>query len=329
MKIVSIDIGENALKMLYYSGDQVKKYIFAEMPNDMVRNGTIVSMDAMADFIRDVAKEHGIPKGKAAIILPSALVHTRVVTVPMLTEQQLRYNLPYEFKDYLETEKNKYFFDYAVLGTEQDENGEDSGFRLFACATLKSTIAEYRAMLHRAGFKLVKAIPPECSYGALFDGMEGEGEHCIVDLGYSNTRLWIYSGGEYNTSRIIDYGMVTLQQIIADEMGVDFHMARTYMNTNFENVLQSPACMEIYSQLAYEIVKAIHFFNYNNRESSLQGVYLCGGGAVIEQLREAIDQATKLDVFSEEDLYQADNKPEEPWLYVQAYGTVMDMRGED
>lgn len=36
----------------------------------MVENGSILSMDAMADFIRTQAKAHHLPKAEAAVILP-------------------------------------------------------------------------------------------------------------------------------------------------------------------------------------------------------------------------------------------------------------------
>ena len=71
-------------------------------------------MDAMADFLRQTAKSNGIPLTHAALVLPSTEVFTRELVMPAMTEQQLLYNLPYEFRDYLTEEKNKYFFDYSM-----------------------------------------------------------------------------------------------------------------------------------------------------------------------------------------------------------------------
>ena len=84
-----------------------------------------------------------------------------------MTDGQLLYNLPFEFKDYLTQEKNKYYFDYAVQDTVKDEEGNVKELQLFVCATLKSTVEEYRAMLRRAGFNLKVAMPEECAYAAL------------------------------------------------------------------------------------------------------------------------------------------------------------------
>ena len=48
-KIVGFDIGENSVKMAYYAGKTLKKTVMAELPDAMVSQGRILSMDAMAE----------------------------------------------------------------------------------------------------------------------------------------------------------------------------------------------------------------------------------------------------------------------------------------
>ena len=58
------------------------------------------------------------------------------ITVPAMTEEELGLNLPFEFRDYIADDKDKYSFDYAVLGMQRDaagnpvENGYPRGPRL-------------------------------------------------------------------------------------------------------------------------------------------------------------------------------------------------------
>ena len=153
-KIVGLDIGKNSVKMAYFVGRELKRTAKLELPDAMVSGGRILSMDAMADFLHDAAKGSGIPLTNAALVVPASEVYTRVITLPAMTEQQLFYNLPYEFRDFLTEEKSKYFFDYAVRRIVNDETGHPKEMELFACAILKTTVEGYRAMLHRAGFRL-------------------------------------------------------------------------------------------------------------------------------------------------------------------------------
>ena len=191
-KLVGFDIGENSVKMVYFSGRELKRAITAELPDAMVSNGRILSMDAMADFIRDMAKGYGIPLTNAAMVLNTGDHFVRSVTLPLMTEQQLRYNLPYEFRDFLTEEKNRYFFDYSMQGILNGSDGQPEKMELFACAMLKSSVEEYRAMFRRAGFRQRVLTPDESAYGALLEehiahhGGE-DTDRCIVSLGHRST----------------------------------------------------------------------------------------------------------------------------------------------
>ena len=114
-KIVGFDIGESSVKLVYFAGADLKKAVTAELPDNMVSGSRILSMDAMADFLRQTAKSNGIPLTHAALVLPSTEVFTRELVMPAMTEQQLLYNLPYEFRDYPEEHRGE-LSDHAAPG---------------------------------------------------------------------------------------------------------------------------------------------------------------------------------------------------------------------
>ena len=81
-QITCFDIGEMSLKMVQYSGGSVKKTAEAEMPNNMISDGQIVSAEAFSQFILETAKSNGMRRKDAALILPSTNVHVRTAVVP-------------------------------------------------------------------------------------------------------------------------------------------------------------------------------------------------------------------------------------------------------
>ena len=81
-QIVAMDLGTAQAKLVWYAGGRVKKTVAAPLPDQLVSNGVIVSMDAMADFLKQLAKENGIPRTGAAVILPDRLVFTRSTALP-------------------------------------------------------------------------------------------------------------------------------------------------------------------------------------------------------------------------------------------------------
>ncbi len=321
---IGFDIGDCSVKMVHVTGKEIKNTVVAELPDNIVDDGQIISMDAMADFIREHAKQGGLPKADAAVILPTAIMMTRTVTMPVMTERQLVFNLPYEFNDYLKEEKHHYLFDYAVREMKYDEEGKPYEMRIFACAALKEDIEKYRMMFRRAGFKLKLAVPQECAYTNIINGVDREvgRDCCIVDLGHNATRLHIFHGGEYETRRVIDIGNRELDRLIADEKEVDVHVAHSYKENNYEDVLSGESALGLYNRLAVEIMKAVNFFNYNNRSAELSDLYLCGGGAAIRPLVQMIEDVTNLKVHPASELMSQANDEEESYAFLRGYGLV-------
>ena len=319
--ITAFDIGESQVKVVSLAGGFVKRAEVLELPDNVVSGGTVVSMDALADVLR--AKKLG--RGRAGVILPDRLVFRRNVTVPPMTDAQLAYNLPFEFKDYLTQEKGRYFFDYALQGLEKDQEGQVEGMELFACAALKTTIEDYRNMFRRAGFNMKLALPEECAFGNLakFHARQNpghDGDVCIVDIGHRGTRMYIYREGQFRTRRAVDLGLWDLVQQLSADRGVDAHMAHTHLLTDYQQAQNQEAAQELYNRLAVEIMKAVNFYNYNNREQTLRGVYLCGGGAALEPLKRVISQVTDLELWDIVELLPGGDKIEEPWLFAKAIG---------
>ena len=326
-KIVGIDIGGSSVKLAYFAGSTLKKAAMAPLPDNMVADGRILSMDTMADFLRQAARDNGIPLTNAAVVLPSTEVFTRELTMPAMTEQQLRYNLPYEFRDYLTAEKSKYYFDYSMRDIRRDEEGYPTEMTLLACAALKDTVERYRAMLRRAGFRLRVLTPSECAYGGILTawyrrtGAEKR-DLGMVNLGYSATYLYIYRGHYFDSRREIDLGMAELERQVAEHCGVDIHVAHSYVLQNYNDVLSSDYARSFYARIAVEVMKAVNFFNYNNRQQELADLCLCSGGCNIGPLRQALAETTHLHLHTAQELLGDDVTLEEPWMYLRAIGGV-------
>ena len=327
--IVSFDIGSAQVKLVWLAGGACRAAAAAPVPDGLVRGGTIVSMDAMADFLHQMAREHGLPRSAAAaVVLPPPLVFTRITELPPMTEGQLTYNLPFEFKDYLTQEKNRYYFDYAVQELVRDEDGGVKRMKLFACAALKDTIESYRNMFTRAGFRMKLALPEEAAYAAVLTDYVARrqpesGDYCLVDVGHTGIRMYILRDGQFVTRRVIDLGMRDLIRSISQRQGVDEHIALAHLLSDYDGAVSDPASLEVYHRMAAEITKAVNFYNYNNREKTLERVYLCGGGAAIPQIHDAIRQLTDLEIIPISALLPEGVAPDAPYLYPRAIGCAL------
>ena len=302
--VLGFDIGACELKIAQLDGSSVRRAVTALVPDNLVKNGVIVSYAAMADFIKETVRENRLSGRSCAVILPASHAFLRRITTPAMTEEQLQVNLPYEFRDFLTMSKDKYFYDYAVNELAYDEDGTPKQLDLTAAAVPKSVIEEYRDMFRRAGLRLRTAIPVECAYANLLraQGDISGKEFSFLDLGHTAARLHIFSGSRFEATRIIDIGLSSVDDAIADTMGVDEHVARTYKHANHQDVQTLEPSLNIYNAIALDVRKAVNFYGFNNRESDLRDIWCCGGGIYIPALQETIGQAVDLTLHDVKEL---------------------------
>lgn len=291
-KCAGFDFGGKYLHIAVREGGRIKRVVTETIPDGLIRDGRILSYEAMSDFLRDIRKKERIGAKDAAISLPSSLCYCRRSRVPYMTDEQLKFNLPYEFRDYITGDKNDYFYDYTVVETVYGEDGAPREIDLVAAAAAKSLVREYEEMFRRAGFRLKTVVPEEMAYINLIRCGEREDHpHCILDIGYSGIRLYIFNGDRYESVRALDFGCAALADAVADHFNIDTHVAGTYLAEDYENATRLPACESIYSDIALEVLKAANFFSFNNGGVGLSHIHLCGGGTRNEALCEALGRA--------------------------------------
>jgi len=321
--IIGFDIGDRLLKLACFVNGQLKDTFSVDVPEGMVSEGQVISADGMTELIDEVARTNNLQRKDAALVLPASLVYVRTVIVPLMNEQQLKYNLPYEFKDYLTEDKSKYVFDYEVLEVVKDDKNQPFELKLFVCAVLKDVIERYEKIFSRAGFNLKIAVPEEFVYAtiarnALKNKTMNDGACAIIDIGESETRMHIMLNGEYDNKRTFDMGVKDIVNCISDTIFSDEHVAHNYMISNVDDVLNGDKCKDFYNALAVEILKASNFYNYNNRDYELKEVYLIGGGAAIEPLVSTIHEVANLNVHDASELISSKYQTAEPWRTIQA-----------
>lgn len=325
--MLGFDIGSAQLKISLWNGTSVTAMVSADMPDNMIRNDAIISYDAMADFIKEVLKAHGIREKKAALILPSQFTFLRHLTVPYMSEEQMRVNLPYEFKDFLTENKDKYYYDYVVNEVINGEDGKPKEMDVFASAVLRSVIDDYRAMFRRADLKFVLGVPAEIPYVNLLKAKKAERtqECAILDLGHMSTKLDIFTGSAFDTSRVIEMGLKDVDLAIAEHENVDEHVANGYKISNHNDCQTCEEAKAVYASIAADVRKAINFYSFSNRESNLSDIYICGGGANIPELVSTIAETMQeLTIHDIRELLPALKDEEtDPSQFVQSIGVTL------
>ncbi|SCJ72186.1 type IV pilus assembly protein PilM [uncultured Eubacterium sp.] len=307
-KILGIEIGNCRLKIAVCSDYNLERLITADLPDNLVQEDEIVSWDAMAEFIKEVIKENKISVKSTAVVIPEKLVYTKHVVMPAMTVDQLKVNLPYEFHDYITEEKDKYFYDYAVMNKTFDDDGNLTEMELMAVAILKETVNQYKTMFRRAGLRLNLVAPDYCAIRNIIkdyeevNDLKEPGDYAVLDIGHKTVKLYFFTKGEYEITRVMEAGCEEIDRHIAENLNVEEHIARIYKETNKDDILHEPGCEEIYSQMAIEVMRVLNFYNFNHPDNGLDALYYCGGGSLITPLIDAIAGATEVKVVSLDNL---------------------------
>lgn len=315
--VTGVEIGSYHIKFAVCNQGNITQLVIEPVPDNLIREGTIVSWEAMADVMKEVIGKHKLTCKQAAIVLPENQMYLRRLTMPLMTVDQLKVNLPYEFHDYISEDIDKYFFDYAVIDMIKNEEGEVKQMDLLAAAVKKTTIDQYKTLFRRAGMKLIAAEPVASVYGKAIrayriahgiigdtsEGNTGDDDYGILDLGHSSIRIDIYSQGVYDTTRILEIGCDAITDTISELYHVDRHIAEVYKQTNQDNVWEHEACINTYNNIAIEVMRVMNFYNFNHPDNSLDKLYYCGGGAHITPLLREISHMIEPELVGIEELY--------------------------
>ena len=343
-KILGIDVGHDTLKLALVNGKTVEKVVIEPIPLNLIQNNRVVSEESMGEFLRDTMKKNGIHCNLAAYVFQNENIYSRTIKMPKMTPDQLRVNLPYEFADFISDEPQKYVYDYAMLpeekkssdsfaeadaipdpGAEPDAEEDADTMSLMAVAVQKEILESVRRFVKKAGLKLIKAAPTMSAFISLIRANgDPEKEYCVLDLGHKAIRMHIFKGERYEVTRTLDVGLSVLDDVIAENLNVDVHLAHTYLLSNYENCQYSEYCRSAYDNITMELVRALNFYRFSNPDSNLEDVYLAGGGMQNDSLREVIRQSIDLNVHHARELLLPSMSEEGFSSFVQAIGITQD-----
>lgn len=347
---LGIDIGKDQLKLVLMKGENIVKTASVQMPEGLLKDGRIVSVETTGELIRKTMKENKIRCKEAAVVVSSGICFLRNVTMPEMTAEQLVYNLPYEFRDYITDELKKYVFDYSWGSgeempkgkklkkaskkkeekPEEEENQKRNEMELLAAAAPLEVMEDLRLMTRKAGLKLTFAAPEVSAcenllHYKLRNEQDKNKEYGILDLGSTSSRLFIFKGDRHQVTRVIERGMEQVEELLADNFHIDIHLAHTWLLANHEDCIHSEVCQDAFSQISVELMRALNFYQFSNPDSRLEDIYICGGGASIATMRQSLEENLDVKIHEAGELLERMNGSgdEASSLWMLAAGTAL------
>ena len=86
--------------------------------------------------------------------------------------------------------------------------------------------------------------------------------------------------------------------------------------------IRSRDCRRAFSGVAVELMRALNFYSFSNQNSHLNDIWLCGGGAGIAELRNAIGEAIDMKLHPAKELVRNGDSIEHCYSLIQAIGAA-------
>lgn len=311
-KMIGVEIGSDSVKLAVCAGGEVNFMAMETLPDNLVREGKVTSPDAMSNLIKTMCKKNGVRPGPCAFVVPPQIVISHHVTTPIMGHNEMMLNLPFEFRDFVGKDGDKYDYDYTVI------SANDNSMKVYASAVPKDAMEVFYGILKKAGLTMKAAMPAELAWLNLIRVCKNEPRAlCIVDIGHRSTRVTIFCDNHFVMGKDIELAGQLIDETIASAQKVDPFVARAHKEANMDNVLTAENTYDAYYAIATEITKVVNYYNYTNTDPALtlRDIYYCGGSSVIEPLRTVILKSTGLTMHNVRRLAGLNNDETELPLY--------------
>ncbi len=306
--LIGLDISSSAVKMLELTkegkgGHRVERYAIEALPRDVVTDGNIVNLEAVAETVRRAWKKLSTSTRQVAVALPASHVITKKIIVSAgQREEELELQVESEANQYIPFPLDEVNLDFQVLGPAAASPEE---WEVLIAASRKEKVEDRVAVVDAAGLKPVIVDVESFAILAAFEQVEqqlpdgGQGKIiALVDIGATSMGLTVLRNNQQLYTREQAFGGNQLTQDIARIYGISFEEAeagkrRNDLPDSYETELLQP----FVESMALEISRALQFFFTSTQFSRVDHVVLAGGCAVLPGASEVVAARTQINTI--------------------------------
>ena len=196
-------------------------------------------------------------------------------------------------------------------------------------ATSGNAAASANGMTPRSAAASANGMTPlnAAPSGSIAATEEKRKDYAVLSLEYSRDRLHFFSNGAYEITRNLGITEKQICEVIAQNEGVDIHIAQLMLDRNQNHVLEQEQVSDLLQSVATEVMRVMNFYNYNNPRNTIDAIYYYGR-EVDSAFLERIQSMTELPIRPLTDLLEESSGTagagNELLMMLQGYGAVLE-----
>lgn len=282
---VGIDIGSRSVKVVELEKQGAKHVLkgsgivgYSGIPIEDV--GGEKELSQLAVIIKKLFNEAKISKSEVVLSLPEKQVFTRVISFPMLSDQEIDSAVKWEAEQYVPIPSSDAVTNHMII--ERRETATPPEVLVLLVATQKKIVEKYVSLLNMAG---LSAAAIESELIAVTRSLAPIDQTVmLVDLGATSTDIGISRNGNLVFSRSIPTAGDALTRAVAQNIGVEGPQAEEYKKTYGLNQEQlegkvKQALDPVFKMILDEIKKALHYYQSEEKGTKPTQIIITGGSS--------------------------------------------------
>lgn len=314
-EIFGVDINDLSLRIIKLKkkrkGFDLISFNEVKIKPGIIMEGTIQDKNALAEIIKMACKT---VRGKklntkyVAVSLPEEKSFSQVIQMPKMTDEELKYAVPFEAESYIPLAIDKVYWDFEVINRHEgavDLNHVD----LIINVMPKPIVDSYAECFKKAGLvPCILEVESQAIVRALVKPQEDLLPSIFIDFGQTKSSFVIFSGRSIRFTSSIPISSKQLTEAIAKGLSISFEDAEQLKikqglvtkrgdKYNIANYMDP-----ILSDLVNHIKKYINFYRGHvtneglPNDGRIEKIILCGGGSNLKKLPDFLFKKLKIHV---------------------------------
>ena len=296
--VVGVDIGSSAVKAVEVKaggkgGDefQLLNIGIEPLPPEAIVDGAIMDSGAVIDAIRGSSRPTRSRPTDVATSVSGNAVIVKKISLPQMSADELSESIHWEAEQYIPFDIQDVALDYEVI----DGGGSGGNMDVLLVAVKKDKISDYTSAISQAGKTCqvvdVDVFALQNCYEANY-GTDPGRVVALLNIGASIMNINIIKGGTAIFYRDIAVGGNQYTDAIQKDLNLSYDQAEALKRGERvegaapENL--HPIIQAVSENIALEIQKTFDFFRATSSEDRIDRIFLSGGTAKIQGLRDLL-----------------------------------------
>jgi type IV pilus assembly protein PilM len=297
---IGLDIGSGLIKIAvidHGNGDpELTKVVITPLLADAIVEGEVMDPGIVTDAIRSAMEEAGVKSRGVVTAVGGRDVIIKKIQIERVKEQQARELMRWEAEQHVPFDMESVELDFQIL----DPEGDGMEMQVLLVAAKRELVENKMRMLTDAGiapsivdvdaFALHNAF--ELNHPDAMRGVVG-----LVNIGHDVTNINVLDEGVPILTRDITVGTRRFREDLQRERGVSAEEAEQLLQ-GFDRSPHLDAVIESRGEeIAVGVERAAAFLASSSRSASpLRVVFICGGGARVPGLADALGKRLRIPV---------------------------------